>query len=153
MASHPAAKYAVYALVALLLCTGGYGYSRIQERLEAQSLRTRAELAMAKMHMKQVKGSLREKKPASSLPKAARSRPKPNPGLRYAYLRDLEVNGVFKDSTGVRVLLSNHDKSMEIKNENLYDDEGKVVADVSALVSKDSVILSGGDEKYELPIP
>lgn len=153
--SHPVARSAVYSACLAVLVTGGYGYNYLQERVEAESLKTKAELSAANMRLKQAKEEMNEKL-ATRMPKGVYVRARrrlPVKAVKYAYLKGLEVCGVYKDSSGVGVLLNGRDRSFEVKRGKMYDEDGAVVADISALITKNSVILSGGDEKYELPIP
>ena len=153
--SHPVARSAVYSACLAVLITGGYGYNYLQERVEAESLKTKAELSAANMRLKQAKEEMNEKL-AARMPKGGYVRARrrlPMKAIKYAYLKGLEVCGVYKDSSGVGVLLNGRDRSFEVKRGKMYDEDGVIVADISALITKNSVILSGGDEKYELPIP
>lgn len=149
----PLARSAVYSACAALMITGFYGYNYLEERIETESLKTKAELSAATMRLKQSKEEMREKL-ATRMPRGAVRHARRLPvKVKYAFLKGLEVCGVYKDSSGVGVLLNGHDRSFEVKRGKLYDEDGTVVADISALITKNSVILSGGDEKYELPIP
>jgi len=147
------ARYTAYSLGVSLLFTGCYGYSYLQERVDTQSLSVRAELAVVGMRMKQMKAEMKAKMTAEAPKPAAPVRYRPPAPRKFAYLRGMSVSGVFTDPKGVCVLLNCSSGSYEVRKGKLYDEAGKAVADVSAVVTKNSVILSGGDEKYEIRIP
>ena len=151
--SHSTAAIVACFLSLALLFAGYYWYNELSEKIQAGLIQSKEELAAVRIRLTQTKDALSKKK-AAQAPKitAVRAKP-PAPKAKHPYIAKLAISGVFADSSGSSAMLAGPDKLFVVKNEKMYDENGEVVHGISALITQKSVILSAGDEKYELPIP
>ena len=144
-----AGRVAVYALIAALAAYGYQKYGAMQLSLQAQLARQDAALSATADWFR----TARRPKPMPR-PEARPPAPKPAaPKARHAYLGELKISGVFSDSAGATAILNGSGGSYEAKNGKLYTNSGEAVPGVSAQIKQKTIVLSAGEEKYELPIP
>jgi hypothetical protein len=65
---------------------------------------------------------------------------------------DLTISGVFTDSSGGVAFLSGPEDSYVVKSGKMYYENGEAVAGIAAVITPESIVLSEGEERYELKI-
>ena len=152
--SYSAAATAVCFIGLALLFAGYYWYTNLSKKIQAGTIKSKADLSAVRIRLDRTKEDLNKKKAAAESKKTITVRAKPPaPKVKYAYIKKLAISGVFADSSGSFAMLTGPNKAFVVKNGKMYDENGEVIPGVSALITQNNIILSAGDEEYELPIP
>ena len=148
----PAARIIVYALLAVLLGAGYSEYKVFTGRVRDGILKNNADSFALQTSLDRAKEAANRRK-LEMTPAPLPAPVKPAPVKKYGYIQGLAVSGVFTDSSGASAYLEGSGRSFIVKAGKLYYEDGKVVAGITVTITRKYIVLTGGNERYELRIP